>query len=508
MRRLPIPPNSKEFVLLVSPDPIEHSVLVGQLRTAGYRTEGAFSFAEAERALERGGIALVVGSSRIELCGNTEKFFARVKANYPRVIISALIGVSSASNQKLKNTVDCLIPRSESIVPWVASIFDKGSQRLIIPPYKPPTPRQVRNGEPVLIGQSPAMDETRAAIRVAARMNQVLVVGDTGTGKEPVAQMIHVQSGRKGPLIIVNAAELVASLGVNLLMGSKKGAYTGAERDRKGIFLRANGGTVFLDEVADSPLEIQAALLRVLESRRVRQLMGEEEYEIDVLVIAATNKDLKAEVAAGRFRQDLFFRLTEAVVPVFPLSDRLDDIPDLANHFAMELAAELKIPAKGFETEAMSFLTKRAYPGHARELRHVIKNAMVVAGESHWIKKEHFQDRDKAPRRAGRRIPEPMWVRVARAEREAVDDAIEATKGNRAEAARLLEMSPATLYRILGQSRSEDVTLTNLAPIEFPEDPPEPKRAAPKSEAPAPEPSKRKTETTLKRLRTKPNPED
>ena len=236
-------------------------------------------------------------------------------------------------------------------------------------------PPRARRDSFDLVGTSPAMERMRAAVaRIAPSPLTVLVEGETGTGKEVIARSLHAQSPRAAkPFVVFDCAAVSPSLIASELFGHRKGAFTGAVSDNEGAFRRADGGTIFLDEIGELPLELQPALLRALEAREVRPV-GDTGYKrVDVRVIAATNRSLEAEVAAGRFRQDLLFRLKVGVLKVPALRQRPEDIPVLARHFARMLGASLP-------DDVVMRLQMRKWPGNVRELRNVVERAVMLAG--------------------------------------------------------------------------------------------------------------------------------
>jgi DNA-binding NtrC family response regulator len=228
-----------------------------------------------------------------------------------------------------------------------------------------------------LIGTSPAMDEVRAFIRTVAPTNEtVLVFGETGTGKEVVARQIHAQSQRATqPFVAMNAACVPRELFESELFGHKRGAFTGAQNDRAGLFREADGGTLFIDELAELPLDSQAKLLRAIETKSIRTVGDSGETEVDVRIIAATNRDLWAETQAGGFREDLYFRLQVFPVLIRPLRDRLADIEPLALHLLARLGKS------GIQLDAQSLEALREYdwPGNVRELLNVLRRASLFA---------------------------------------------------------------------------------------------------------------------------------
>ncbi len=213
--------------------------------------------------------------------------------------------------------------------------------------------------------------------RIASTPTSVLIVGESGTGKERVAEALHTQSGRSGPLVTIDCGALTSTLLASELFGHERGAFTGADRAHVGAFERARGGTVFLDEIGELPAADQAALLGVLERRRVRRVGGSQEIELDARIIAATNRDLRAEVNNGRFRHDLYHRLAVVVLRLPPLRERRDDILPLVEHFARELGASGTLETT-FGAETLTRWQRHPWPGNVRELRNAVEAALVV----------------------------------------------------------------------------------------------------------------------------------
>jgi formate hydrogenlyase transcriptional activator len=240
---------------------------------------------------------------------------------------------------------------------------------------------RTENGFAEIVGNSPALKSTlELAEKVAAWDSTVLLLGETGTGKELVARAIHRRSDRSHrPLIKVNCAALPTELIASELFGHEKGAFTGAMQQRIGRFEAANGGTIFLDEIAELSPEIQVALLRVLQEKEFERVGGNRTIKTDVRVIAATNKDLRHEVSAGRFRMDLFFRLNVFPIHVPALRERPDDIPLLVEHFAGRFAGRAAKKITQIEKRSLSALHQHSWPGNVRELQNVIERCVILA---------------------------------------------------------------------------------------------------------------------------------
>jgi len=244
------------------------------------------------------------------------------------------------------------------------------------------TLRSRLDGETALIGDSAPMKALRQSIaRVAPIPSSVLIMGESGTGKELVARELHrLGPGEKTPLVAVNSAALPEQLVESELFGHERGAFTGADRLRRGAFENAGGGTLFLDEVGELPLPAQAKLLRVLEDRKVTRLGGDRAFAISARVIAATNRDLEKEVDAGRFRQDLFYRLNVHTLRVPPLRERLPDVPILVEHLLRTIAAHLRVRPKTIAPEAVALLSAYDWrKNNVRELRNCLERMMIAS---------------------------------------------------------------------------------------------------------------------------------
>jgi two-component system response regulator HydG len=295
----------------------------------------------------------------------------------------------------------------------------------------------------ILIGDSPAMKQLRQQIAQFARLPcTVLITGESGVGKELVALSLHQQSPRReGPLVTLNCGAIPATLVEAELFGYKKGAFTGAERDRPGAFVRADQGTLFLDEIGDMPLLDQVKLLRVLETKSLRQVGGDDEVKVDVRILAATNRDLKHEMQEHRFRKDLFFRLG-TVLHVPPLREHLEDIPALVEHFLGRLASEYRRRLT-ISDVALERLQNYNWPGNVRQLRSVLETAVATTEGS--ILSPRSLDRlllEEQPCVVSEQLP---TLKLEELEARAIRQAMEQTDGNNTQAAKLLGIHRDTL---------------------------------------------------------------
>ena len=304
---------------------------------------------------------------------------------------------------------------------------------------------KARWSEGQLIGKSPAMDRLRDLIkRVANATTSVLITGESGTGKEMVARALHFQSPRaEEPFVVLNCGAIPENLIESELFGHVKGAFTGATAAKEGLFRAANGGTLFLDEVGELPPPLQVKLLRVLQERQVRPVGSSAEVEVDVRVVAATNRDVESEVEAGTFREDLFYRLNVIRIEVPPLRERPEDIPVLAGYFLQKHAA-LQGRRLEFSPEAMRWLAQQSYAGNVRELENMVERDVTLAPGS-TVNREDLGDTHPSKKAVNlSQIPEGGFELddyLTQVERELLFRALDQAGGVRKKAAELLGMS-------------------------------------------------------------------
>ncbi|OGU09351.1 MAG: two-component system response regulator [Geobacteraceae bacterium GWC2_55_20] len=234
-----------------------------------------------------------------------------------------------------------------------------------------------------IVGNSPAMREVYKTIgKVAVSDVTVLIQGESGTGKELVARAVHFNSGRLGkPFVAINCAAIPRDLLESELFGSEKGAYTGAGERKQGKFEQANHGTIFLDEIGDMPLDLQAKILRVLQEQEVTRIGGNQNIPVDVRIVAATNQALVEKVRQKEFREDLYYRLNVVPITLVPLRERRDDIPDLAQYFLERSCAEMSVHSKRLTDDAVTLLSAYSWPGNVRELENTIKRAVILSND-------------------------------------------------------------------------------------------------------------------------------
>jgi two-component system, NtrC family, response regulator HydG len=344
------------------------------------------------------------------------------------------------------------------------AIVDKAAERPRLARANRELKRQLdeKFGFEGVIGNSPKMHRVIDRLKgVAATSATVLIQGETGTGKELVARAIHANSPRRNkPFVAMNCTALNENLLEDELFGHEPGAFTGAERLRKGRFEHANGGTLFLDEVGDMPPALQAKLLRVLENQEVFRIGSNEAIKVNVRLLSATNRDLAAAVAHGAFRQDLYFRLKVVTVELPPLRERREDLPLLAAHFIKEFNQRHGKQVTGIAEPVRKAMAVYDWPGNVRELRNLIES-MVVQDQDGTLELDDLQEGDGLRRFAGPDYhaadPGNLVGRpLSEIERYYIEQTLELTEGNREEAARLLGIGERTLYRVIQEWKVQD----------------------------------------------------
>ncbi len=308
-----------------------------------------------------------------------------------------------------------------------------------------------------IVGQSPQMKEVFKLIqKVAKTKGNVLITGKSGTGKELVARAIHFNSDRASkPFVAINCGAIVGTLMESEFFGHKKGAFTGAIRDKDGFFKIANGGTLFLDEVGDIPLHLQVKLLRAIEEGVIIPVGGTTPIEIDVRIIAATNRDLLKDIEEGRFRDDLYYRLNVVEIKLPSLNERKEDIPLLVDHFIKKYNYELKRKVIGTDNETMRILMNYPWKGGIRELENVIERALILCEGDYITKKDlppNMINEDYS-----NVVPDRLKDAVAAFEREHIISILKRTGNNKEETAKLLDISLSSLYRKMDELKIKNI---------------------------------------------------
>ncbi|HEX7485163.1 MAG TPA: sigma-54 dependent transcriptional regulator [Vicinamibacterales bacterium] len=444
----------KPVILVVDDEPGVRSALSGVLRDEGYRVDAVDSGEACLDRLTRAAYDVVLldvwlpGADGLATLARIRERQVDVQV----VMISGHGNIESAVRAIKLGAFD-FIEKPLSLEKTMLAVRNALRQRRLEAENRALRARVDRHLQ--MVGESYAMRQLREQVAMAAPTNgRVLIYGDNGTGKELVARTIHALSRRRtGPFVEVNCAAIPDELIESELFGHVKGAFTGAVGDRRGKFEAADGGTIFLDEIADMSVKTQAKVLRVLQEQVVDPVGGTSGVRVDVRVLAATNKELPAEIRAGRFREDLYFRLN--VIPIFvpPLRDRKDDIPLLAEHFMSGFAREYGRRMKTLDASAVAALQEYAWPGNVRELRNVIERLVImVPGETIGARDLAFLEGPLVPYAetvASDEGGEGLTLQAARSrfEREFILRSMAAQNGNISRTADVLGVERSNLYR-------------------------------------------------------------
>jgi len=388
------------------------------------------------------------GMNGIELC-------ARIVANRPDVPVVVLTAFGSMENaiSAIRAGAYDFVTKPVDLDILSVSLERAVNHRAMKEQIKILSETSGKGGCDELIGESPAMHELcRQIERIADTETSVLITGESGTGKELVARMLHNRSRRRqGPFVAFNCAALPESLIESELFGYRRGAFTDARGDKKGLMPEADGGTLFLDEVGDIPLAVQPKLLRALEERRVRPLGGTSEIGFDARIIAATHRDIEEAAETGRFRQDLYYRLNVIQLQIPPLRARGTDTLLLARRFVAQFGGRLGKPVAGIAEPAAEKLLAYSWPGNVRELRNAIERAVALARYNKLVV-EDLPEKIRAYERSqvfvGGNDPKEL-ISLEAVERRYILHVLDVAGGNRSMAARILGLDRKTLYRKL-----------------------------------------------------------
>jgi two-component system, NtrC family, nitrogen regulation response regulator NtrX len=439
----------KHNVLIVDDEAGVRSALSGVLRDEGYGVEAVDS---GEAALDRvlrtnfDVIILDIWLPGLDGLATLERL-QELRVESPVIMISGHGNIESAVRAIKMGAFD-FVEKPLSLEKTVLVVGNAVRQRRLEMENR--ELRATMDRKHTIVGESYVLRQLLEQVAMAAPTNgRVLIYGENGTGKELIARTIHMRSRRaKGPFIEVNCAAIPEELIESELFGHMKGAFTGAVSDRRGKFEMADGGTLFLDEIGDMSVKTQAKVLRALQEQIVEPVGGTSSVKVDVRVIAATNKDLPTEIRAGRFREDLYFRLN--VIPIFvpPLRDRDADVPLLAEHFMIEFAREYGRRPKQLDAGAAAGLRSYRWPGNVRELRNVIERLMImVPGETIALSDLAFLD-GGAMATADQPAPAlPLHEARERFERDYILRALAAQHGNISRTADALGVERSNLYR-------------------------------------------------------------
>ena len=431
--------------------------LADNFELEGYEVKQAANGAEGLELIAQGGIDLVITDLRMDGISGSE-VVQKVTTDYPGIPIIVLTGhgsIDDATAALKAGAFDFLTKPLD--LDHLNKIVKNALQGKILAEQNRELKEKLLKSESPdeMIGKSDSLNRVRQMISKAAPARaSVLITGESGVGKELVAKAVHEQSDRANkPFIVVHCAALSETLIESELFGYEKGAFTGAESIHKGRFELADGGTLFLDEIGEVNLATQVKLLRVLQEQKFERVGGEKSIEVDVRVVAATNRNLEDEVKAGRFREDLFYRLNVVRIEMPSLRERMDDIPLLMHAFLREFNIENKKNIKGFDKTSKSAMIKYSWPGNIRELKNAVESAVVMCTGDE-IKME---DLPRALRAQGEEkvISIPIGITMDEAEKIIIQENLAANKGNKSKTADILGIGRKTLHRKLEELNIE-----------------------------------------------------
>jgi len=450
-------------VLVVDDEENLRLVLRTLLRRHGYEVETAPTGEEALSLVDSFGPDVVLTDVRMPKMGGLDLLATlKAKGNEATVIVMSAYGNMDLAIEAIKGGAYDYVQKPfkpDEIVLALRKAEERESLRRENRALRDEI-RKEHRFEDILAKSGKMQDVFRTIAKISEYKTTVLVTGESGAGKELVARAIHRRSKRSGPFVAVNCGAIPENLLESELFGHKKGAFTDALHDRHGLFEEATNGSLFLDEIGELPLALQVKLLRVLEDEKIRRVGESRDLQVDVRIIAATHRDLQTETKAGRFREDLFYRLNVLPIHCPALRDRREDIPLLIDHFLSKNNARLGTAIRGLDTEARRLLYEYAWPGNVRELENTIERAMVLT-EGDTITAADLPERVREAR-------DPVQMQLASGELSVkktmriieeilIRRALQKTKGNRTRAAEILEISHrALLYKI------KDYQITDL----------------------------------------------
>lgn len=436
-------------ILIIDDEPIIRKLLARMMELEGYEV-----FQAADRV---SGLKLLTAKTpQLVLCdvflpdGNGVEMVKEIKELQPEteVILLTAHGNIPDGVQAIKNGAFDYITKGDDnnkIIPIISRAMEKINSRPVQPSGSTVVPVRESAFDTVL-GHSRGLQQViQLARKVAVTDVPVLLTGETGTGKEVFAQAIHNGSTRaKQPFVAINCSAFSKELLESEIFGHKTGAFTGALKDKKGLFEEANHGTIFLDEIGEMAYGLQAKLLRVLETGEYIKVGDTKPTKIDVRIVSATNRNLKEEIANSNFREDLYFRLSVFHLHLPPLRERREDIPELAAAFLKFFAAKMGKQVKGFAADCQAWMQSYAWPGNVRELRNVIERALIICDD--YITLDDMPLDFRSSTLSGSAADGDDFE-LAEAEHRHIQRVLQYTKGNKAEAARLLKIGLTTLYR-------------------------------------------------------------
>ncbi len=441
-------------VLIVDDEESLRQSLEKVLKNAGYQTATAGSGSEALETLAQHPTDLVLSDLKMPN-GDGLELLKSIKKKFPDIEVILLTGygtIETAVEAMKEGAYDFITKPPKKAV--ILSTVERASERQNLALENKYLRAQLGRGSLALdmIGTSPAFKKVCEMIeRVAPLLSTILITGESGTGKELVARAIHRQSPRaKQKFIPINCGAIPENLIESELFGHKKGAFTGAMRDKQGLFKVAENGTLFLDEMANIPLNLQVKLLRAIEQKEILPVGSTTSEIVDVRIIAATNKNLIEEVERGNFREDLYYRLNVVGINIPPLRERTEDIPALLEHFLGVNNVQLNKQIHGVERAVLDAFMTYEWKGNVRELENVIERAMILCDDE-LLRMKHFPPTFAAKASTLEAIDDGLKGSVKRFERDSILKALETAAHDKSKAAQLLGMSLSTLYRKMAE---------------------------------------------------------
>jgi two-component system response regulator HydG len=458
MKAMKMKNTRKTKILIVDDDPGHLTTLKTIVRSWGYHAETGDDGEAAVEKVKSHPVDLVLMDVRMAKMSGIEALenIKTYNPSIPVIIMTAYSSVDTAVDALKNGAYDYLIKPLDFEV--LKLTIERACEHAGLKEENKRLKKQLNADYETsnIIGKSTVMKDMMAMLAMVAPSEAtVLITGESGTGKELIARFLHNNSSRKDhPLVIVNCAAIAETLLESELFGHEKGAFTGADKRREGRFMQAHGGTIFLDEIGETSTAMQAKLLRVLQEKELQRVGGEKTVNVDVRIVAATNRDLESDVGQGRFREDLFYRLNVMAIPVPPLRLRQDDIPLLAHHFLYKYAEKNRKSAKGFAPLAMDMLLKYQWPGNVRELENAVERAVVLMTGDHITERQlPLNITQKYPDLDTLSVSLPSATDGNRSlveiEKEAILATLDATDGNKSETARRLGITRKTLHNKL-----------------------------------------------------------
>ncbi len=458
MLGIDMPIDTQADILVVDDDPGHRATLETIIKSWGFPVESVDDGSRAVERVKAGPVGLILMDVRMATMDGIEAL-KQIKAYNPAIpvlIMTAYSSVESAVDALKSGAYDYLTKPLdfEALKFTIERALEHSGLKDENAVLKKKLGRRFDLDD--IIGKSrPMQDLMDMTAMIAPSDATILITGESGTGKELIAGFIHHHSPRRDhPMVVVNCAALTETLLESELFGHEKGSFTGADRRREGRFKQADQGTIFLDEIGETSPAMQAGLLRVIQEKEIQRVGGEETIQVDVRILAATNRDLNAEVEAGHFRKDLYYRLNVVALHAPPLRERLDDIPLLAQHFMAVYAHKNRKDIKGFSPTAMDMLLKYEWPGNVRELENAIERAVILAAGDFLTSKDlplsiNREQKGDPPATEAIQQEAGSLRSLEEVEQDTILKALDASGGNKSEAARILGINRKTLHKKL-----------------------------------------------------------